>query len=403
VKRILFVDDENRILDGIRRMLYSERNRWRLEFAQGGEAALAAMQAGGYDVIVSDMRMPGMDGAELLTQVKDRWPATIRMILSGYTETEAAMRAVPVAHRFLAKPCNADALREAIERSCALQEVLNSSDLRRVVSGLGDLPSVSNAYARLTDALTKEDVGIDDVARIIATDMAMSARVLQFANNAFFGAPQGVSTVLGAVSYLGINTIKNLVLTAEIFRAFPPNQKVPNSFWESVQSHAIRCAAIAGKLPLEKQTRDAAFLAALLHDIGCLVLAAKMPDQFASVLAESEERACKHFLVEEERLGVSHAEIGAYLLGLWGLPHVVVEAIAHHHRPTRVPHSGVDPGVAVFVADLLAEEQASPEGERGALAQHDQNELATLGLTAQFEEWRESTLNSGNALANAPE
>jgi DNA-binding NtrC family response regulator len=152
MKRILFVDDESRILDGIRRMMRTERERWEMEFALGGEAALLAFDSGNFDVVVSDMRMPGMDGATLLTHIRDRSPASVRIILSGHTELEAAIRAIPVAHRFLAKPCDAVALRETLERACTLQDLLSRAEIRRVVSTIGELPSLSATVATVLKA-----------------------------------------------------------------------------------------------------------------------------------------------------------------------------------------------------------------------------------------------------------
>src|SRR5437868_15488296 len=99
MKRILFVDDESKILDGIRRMLHTARTRWDLQFAVGGEAGLKACEAAPFDVVISDMRMPGMDGATLLPHMRDRYPSTARIILSGYSEAALATLAPPWPHR----------------------------------------------------------------------------------------------------------------------------------------------------------------------------------------------------------------------------------------------------------------------------------------------------------------
>jgi HD-like signal output (HDOD) protein len=398
MKRILFVDDESKILDGIRRLLHADRERWDLQFAVGGEAALQACETGAFDVVVSDMRMPGMDGATLLGHIRDRFPSAVRIVLSGHSDAGSSARAVPVAHRFLAKPCNGAALRETIERVCILQDLLSTAELRQIVGSIGELPSLSNTYLSLVQAVRNPNTSIPQVAEIIEHDMGMSAKVLQLVNSAFFGLAQTVTTVQSAVSYLGMGTIKNLALASETFRVFSPDSRIPQSVCESIQKHAHRTAAIAGALPVDPKIRDVTVVAALLHDIGKLVLASKMPDMFCAVLSRARERKCDPFEAEEELLGVSHAEIGAYPLGLWGIPNLAGEAIAHHHRPTRIPHSGFDSSVAVYVADLLAHElDVHPQDSTGSeLAESDRACLETLGILHRFAEFRELASKAAN-------
>ena len=201
MKRILFVDDEDKVLDGIRRMLYADRKRWELEFAVGGEAALQACERGSFDIVISDMRMPGMDGAMLLTHVRDRFPSTVRIILSGYSELALTARAVPVAHRFLTKPCDPAELRSTIERVCVLQELLSGEEIRRLVGSVGELPSLSGIYASLSQAIRNPGTPLKEIADIVEQDMAMTAKVLQLTNSAFFGLTRKVTSVHSAVSY----------------------------------------------------------------------------------------------------------------------------------------------------------------------------------------------------------
>jgi HD-like signal output (HDOD) protein/CheY-like chemotaxis protein len=398
MKRILFVDDESRVLDGIRRMLYTERGRWDMQFALGGEAALLACEAGSFDVVVSDMRMPGMDGATLLGHIRDRFPNTARIILSGHSEIAMATRAVHVAHRFLAKPCDASQLLSTIERVCALQELLCAPGIRTIVGKVGELPSLSATYMSLTRTVSDPDAPVERVAHIIEQDVAMSAKVLQLVNSAFFGLAQKVNTLQGAVGYLGMDTIKNLALASEAFRAFVPDARIPQSVCESMQLHAQSAAMIAGALPVDKKTRDVVVVAALLHDIGSLILASVMPSEFVLTHSAAAEKGCALFQAEEELLGTSHAEIGAYLLGLWGLPNLAVEAIANHHHPDRCSHSGLDCTVAVYIADLLAHElKAHPQGSVGLpIKEPDRACLETLGVLSSYDEFRELALESHN-------
>jgi len=394
MKRILFVDDESNILGGLRRMLYAERTHWDMQFALGGDAALRACEASSVDVIVSDMRMPGMDGATLLSHIRDRFPNTARIALSGYSEAGLAARTVSVAHRYLAKPCSASELQAAIEQVCSLQDILGAPEIRRVVGAVGELPSLSSTYTCLLNAVTEPGTSASQLADIIEKDVAMSAKVLQIANSAFFGLAQKTTSLQSATTYLGTSTIKNLVLVSEAFRVFVPDSRIPQSVYESMQQHSQRTAAIAGILPTDRGIRDVTVMAALLHDVGSLFLASKMPDKFCAVLAHAGERGCKVFEAEAELLGTSHAEIGGYLMGLWGIPSLAVEAIVHHHHPARIPHVGLDSALAVYVADLLDHElDDHPNDTRGVeLCEADRNALEAMGLFEQFPAFREQAL-----------
>jgi len=399
MKRILFVDDESNVLEGIRRMLRADRERWDMQFVLSGEAALKACETEKIDVVISDMRMPGMDGATLLGHMRDRFPSTARIVLSGYSEAALAARVVPMAHRFLTKPCVSSELQKAIEGVCALQEILGTPAIQKVIGSVSELPSLSGTYTCLMTAVKDPNTSISKVADIIGRDVAMSAKVLHLANSAFFGLAQTVTNVHDAATYLGMATIKNLALVSEAFRAFVPDPRIPKSVCESMQAHAYRTTAIAAVLPVDRGIRDVTVLAALLHDIGVLFLASAMPSEFCAILADAKENGCRTFEAEEKMLGTSHAEIGAYLLGLWGIPNLSVEAIAHHHHPTRIPHSGINSTVAVYVADLLAHElETYPTGAMGKeITEADRANLEVFGLLSRLDEFRELALQNHNS------
>jgi HD-like signal output (HDOD) protein len=348
------------------------------------------MEASPFDVIVSDMRMPGMDGAALLTRVRDRYPEVVRIVLSGHSSLPSALRAVPVAHQFLAKPCDAEMLRVAIERACHLRALLNDDSLRRTVGALGDLPAVPRTYQALTQALADPEVSLQKVAKIVERDVGISAKILQLVNSAFFGISHSMSNIQNAVSYLGINTLKNLVLSEEIFRVFVPKSAVPGFSMEELQRHARLTAHLAVRLPIPKHLCDVALVAGMLHDVGKLIEAWKLPARLADMLREAREEHRPLHHIEEREYGFGHAEIGAYLLGLWGLPYTVVETVALHHRPNRVPHQNFDAVSAVFAANLLAHELEAPSEAvppQGA-ADPFQKELADLGVLQNLPAWR---------------
>lgn len=390
MKRILFVDDEPRILDGLQRMLRPWRKQWEMAFALGGEAALTQVEARPFDAIVSDMRMPGMDGAALLKRVQDACPQTVRIVLSGHTELEAVLRAVPVAHQYLTKPCDAATLREVIERAFSLQTLLEDVTLRRVAGQLGDLPSSPRLYNALTEALANSDVTLGEVARIVEQDVAMCAKCLQLVNSAFFGLARRITTMQEAISYLGTNTLRSLVFSAEAFRTFKPQGRVTAQSLAALEQHAFLSASIATRLLKDRHQAQEAFMAAMLHDIGKLVLAIGAPGQFEDILATAAERKLPLYEQERETLGVSHAEVGAYLLALWGVPYPIVEAVAYHHQPGRVAQGTFGVLGAVYVANALAHEPGiAPSGAaNGAHAAFDTSYLAAVGVLDQLPAWR---------------
>lgn len=392
MKHILFVDDEMRILEGLKRMLRNNRDRWEMQFASSGEEALRACQAKEFDIVISDMRMPGMDGVAFLGRVRELLPNAARIVLTGYSETKLAIRSVSVAHRALAKPCDPTELQAMLERIIALEELVAPPEIRRIVGAVGELPALSQTYVHLTKAVQDPNASVAQIARIVEKDVALSAKILQLTNSAFFGLPHTVTSITGAVSYLGMETIKNLALVSEAFSAFVPDRRVPEWFCSAIQAHALAAAEVAGKLPVRPVLRDTVVIAALLHDIGELFMASKMPAELCNVLAHQSKEACNRYQVEEQLLGTSHAEIGAYLLGLWGIPKPIVEAVAHHHHLEKAEAAALECAAAVHVADLLAHAQGSEPTANADTHLDETNRacLDQLGFLSWIEDYRAS-------------
>jgi putative nucleotidyltransferase with HDIG domain len=390
MKKILFVDDEPQNLEALQRMLRAQRHEWEMAFAPSGEAALGLLQNQSFDVVVSDLLMPGIDGAALLESIRDQYPSMLRIIVSGYTELEASFRAVPVAHQFLLKPCDPDALRTAIQRATSLNDALHCKMLASLVGSLQDLPSVPRAFAELRDALADPEASIDRIVAIVEKDVAITAKVLQLVNSAFFGVTRKVSNIRAAVSYLGISILQDLVLSLEAFRCFKPKKAIPGFSLDQFHEHAQLTAKIAGVAPLDKESTGAAVGASLLHDIGKLVIAERAPEHLARAIRGAKEEKRPLYLIEEELIGVSHAEVGAYLLSLWGLPAAMVEAVAHHHHPSRVPHESLGIIPIVYMANILAHEEEARRGGEFVLAADEigADFVAGAGLTDKLKSWR---------------
>jgi len=359
VKRILFVDDEPEVLAGLRSRLHRLQTKWDMKFAGSGQAAIETMQERPYDVIVTDMRMPGMDGARLLQIVNERWPETVRIVLSGYAELQQTVRLVPVAHQYLSKPCQPQQLENVIDRCLLLHEVLSQPGLRSLVGRIRALPTLPRIYTALQGIVKDDSVTLADVAKLVGSDSALAARVLQMVNSAFFRLARRISNIEQAVSYLGFQSIRNLAMSIEIFSRWPGKPGAGLDL-EKLQQHVHAVAAAANALASKTPICDDTLLAGLLHDIGYWVLAQECPQDLSRAVELAGSQEIPLHAAEYQILGASHAEIGAYLLGIWGLPYPVVEAVAHHHQPQRVTQTQFDVLSALVMGhSLVAADDAS--------------------------------------------
>lgn len=389
MKRVLFVDDEPAVLDGIRRTVERQDTEWEVSFAPTGQDALALLEASPFEVIVSDLRMPGMDGPTLLKTVCEKYPAVVRIVLSGQAEIDDALRAVPVAHQFLVKPCDPDMLRIAVERATSLSSILSNKLLASMVGSVKDLPVLPRTYLALRGALANPNVSLKSIVQIIESDVSISAKILQLVNSAFFGLPREISTLQTAVSFLGTQLVQNLVLSAEVFHVFEKAAPIKQFSFEDLHMHSQLAAKIAGRIRASSHVHGAAIVAALLHDMGKLVLAVRSPKHFERAVQGAIDENLPLHVVEQQLIGVSHAEVGAYLLGIWGLPTTVVEAVAHHHHPDRIPHDALDAVGIVHIASFLAHEHPVHQPIGGPIPHQslDPAYLASVGMADSVDEW----------------
>lgn len=391
-KRILFVDDEVNILKGLRRSLRPVRDLWDMEFAEGGQHALDFLEKESFDVIVSDMRMPGMDGAALLKTVQKKYPKMIRIILSGYSEQETVMKSVKSAHQYLSKPCETQILITAITRACSLRDFLNQETLQKLLGGMASVPSLPKVYLQIMEVLTSPEACTKNVASIIEKDMGMTAKVLQMVNSSFFGMRDHIADISDAVIFLGMDVIKTLVLGVEIFSKLSKNALSVISI-EEMQKHCVQTGVIAKYIAtaekLDKEIVENAIIASMLHDIGKLILCQYFNDEYKTVAAMVAEENISFVKAERQIFGVSHAEVGAYLLGLWGLPDNIVEGIAFHHEPSRSGIQGLELCGIVHIADRLERNIYSPQEGIRKIDGLDIPYFEKLGLDIKIPLWQE--------------
>lgn len=395
MKVLLFVDDEFRVLQGLQRQLRNMRHEWDMNFADSAGKALEFMRSRTVDVLITDMMMPEMDGAELLIEVSKRHPNTVRIVLSGHAEREAVLRLVGPAHQYLSKPCDAEELRSAVARAFALRDLLSNDGLKQLATRIKSLPAVPALYQRLTDELRKEDASMEQIGEIISHDVGMTAKILQLVNSAFFGLAQPISNPGEAVMYLGLSTVRALVLSLQVFSQFK-NPRLSGFSLSALADHCWTTAVLARRIARAEQCDtkivDQCFIAGLLHDVGRIILADGLPEQYAKVWNEARENHLPIWQVEQTEFGATHADVGAYLLGLWGLPNPIVEAVALQHSPGRCIATGFSPLAALHVANSFAQEKAGSPAES---IQIDHDYLAKLGLADHLPQWREVCFANG--------
>jgi putative nucleotidyltransferase with HDIG domain len=390
--RILFVDDEPIILELLQLSVSSVKTAWESTFAKSAEEALALMAKGPFDIVVSDMQLPGRSGAQLLNEVMQRSPATIRIILSGYGDRELVMRCVGATHQFLAKPFKLSDLKATLKRVNDLKKRLRSNEIRRLVAQEQCLPSIPAVYFKILDALQDPNCPVERIGEIVATDPGLTSKILQLVNSAFLGFAREVASADEAVMLLGTGPIRSMALTLHLFSAFSNPQGQDGSL-ERVGGHSIRVGQLAQRIAklegADEKLTEEAFTAGLLHDVGKLILAENPSVKYLELMAQARQAGRTLIEAESAALQATHAEVGAYLLDLWGLPLPLVEAVAWHHEPGRTSESGFSPLTAVHVANVLAQETAPSEGPRDQL---DSDYLSRLNLGQRVEAWRQDLI-----------
>ncbi len=385
MKRVLFVDGSPRVLEGLEHTLHPLRHEWDMDFAASSREALWCLTESKYDVLVTSIHMPEVDGIALLSEAIRICPQTVRIILCGKDDPDVVLRSVSLAHQYLVKPCDAHALQATVEKALALRNILDNPSLAGLIGRIKSLPSPPTVYYRLMQAVLAEDISASEVGSVIAQDLGMTAKVLQMANSALFGIQRQITDPTQAVIYLGPEMVRQLVLVASAFSAFQPKSLRHFSI-ERLQIHSLAVGGLARRiaqsLELSPAALDYAFVGGLLHDVGKLLLACNYPERYDEAMRHASEEGVLDRIAEVQTFGTTHAEVGAYLLWLWALPDPITEIVLRHHEFPADPAAVYSPSVAVHVADALGNGGFDPD----AVAC-----LTAVGLGEKLAGWQRSS------------
>jgi HD-like signal output (HDOD) protein len=402
-KRILLVGQDQPLWHEFELEAQAADSSWAVEIARSAPEARALLGRFNFVAAVADVQLADSNGLDLLDEFLRQQPKAMRIVLSDLVDTESTVKCVGRGHHHVLKPCDASMLLNAVSQSVALESWSPSEPVQSLIAQMRRVPSPPRLYFQVASEVQSSDASVEKVGEIISQDPAITAKVLQLANSALFGLRLQVANPVEAIGYIGLETTKALVLLAHTFSSFE-NVKLSVFSVESLWRHSVATGHFARRLGLLESNQhdlaDQAFAAGLLHDIGKLLFAANMPGLFVEALALAREQCRRFWEVETQVLGACHSELGACLLGIWGLPTSLVEAVALHHHPNRAFQAQFSPLTAVHVANVLAHE-LNPEQSLTIPDQVEQEYLAACGLTERLETWRQNLPNDQSALREA--
>lgn len=381
-RRILVVHPDAREGGVLAARLNEGNSSWRVETVADRGGFERILPGRPLDALVIDGSLPGVPAEALFKTASTQCPAAFRLALSGHYDQGTTLRTMGFAHQNLWQPCAPAAVQAALARAFALRDALRNDRLQLLIAQIDTLPSLPRLYLDFLDEIRRKDPSTARLSDIIRQDLSLCSKMLQLVNSAFFGLPHKIDNPEQALLYLGLEHVRALVLSIQVFSLFDRVEAKPFSL-EALWEHSWRVGGLARRIasfeerPAEEV--ETAFTAGLLHDLGKLVLAGGVPRTWREAIETAAARSLPLWQAERDRLGTTHAEVGAALLALWGLSDPIVEAVAFHHEPAVCGSNSFCALTAVHAANLLV------KGEAGG----DSSYLESLGLAGRFERWRE--------------
>jgi response regulator RpfG family c-di-GMP phosphodiesterase len=386
---IIFVDDDPNVLSGLRRRVRAKRPNWRLQFCDNGEEVLNLLQARhSVDVIVSDMRMPVMDGAELFRKVSRLYPEIGRILLSGYADGHANLLGTSATHHFLMKPCDDQSIINAIERALILRSYLRDPYLLGVMSCLPGHYLWPTAFRDLQTTLYHEGpVSEQNLAHYAMDHRDCVTFIERYARREELLVENSPATLHHLFEILGVESVKALALLFEIYG----NGDIKAAENDPELTRALIMAEIAARLGRyensEFENIDASRAAALLSHVGSKLIETVLPNQSMTARHIADKNQCDIISAEIDVMGISHAGLSACMAALWSFKHEIIEDIAFHHRPESAPTGRSSTLAMVYAAQHFAREN----GRAGRLIKEKyplaECYLATIGIGEKWASW----------------
>jgi len=388
-RKILFVDEDQNVLDGFRAMLHMKRREWKCSFALNAKKGLEALSEEQFDVIIADMCLPDMDGASFFKKIEKIQPASIRIVLSGYSEMQNLLKSSQYAHQFLSKPCNTETLISTIQRVIDLDDILTHKSLRKIVAQINSLPAIQDLYIKIAKELEQKEPDLAQVAKLVESDIGISATLLKVVNSPFFGFYERIFSPTRAVVLLGVDALKGLILGVQLLDKIDLSHAPGYSFnklWEHCLQTGYFAKIIATAINNDKEFIESCFVGGMLHDVGKLVLVTQMGDLYQPLLKRARNEGGPILDYELSEMEISHAEIGAYLLGVWGFKESIVRGVYGHHKPSLCGQEA-SPALIIHIANALQHELTTWNPEY-IFSELDMEYIESLDLTNKLDDWR---------------
>ena len=340
MKQLLLVDPDVETRKQFLSFYEENQAEWNLEVADSAEEALDLCARQSLDLVIVANRLEGpKTGMDLLIRLKELIPGTIRFLLVRPGEEDTLRGLIGAPQQVLVKPLDLKNLSRQVNRAFMLRSVIQDPAIIKLLGKAETLPPLPRIFREVAQMLNDPEVSLLQISNVIAKDIVLSSKVLKLANSALFNSRTPAASITQAVSRLGVRTLSSLVFSqsvGDMFRSGAANER----FIEEVNQHSLECASVASNIlytwNADRQLIEKALFCGIAHDLGKLVVAKYVPEKWAQIQHAMEDSNRSDIEWEQEILGISHAEIAAYLLAIWGFPNDQVIAVAFHHEPAKV-------------------------------------------------------------------
>ena len=381
--KVLVVDDDPLILKALHRTFCVRWPDWEIIAVTSGEMAVGWLTRSPFDLVLTDMQMPGMDGSLVLKMARELQPNAVRVVLSGHAPLLRIMEAQGDYHRFLTKPIDPNELMTILGGFCLESSDIGTQKARALVAGLDGIPCLPRNLVRLRGLLETPNPSLAEIHREVSQDIGMAAKILKLVNSAYLSFGRSITDLNQAVKYLGAEVIHELVMGQNVLASavdVTPEGLDLEGLWSHSRSVGREASALILKETGSEAAAAEAYSIGLLHDVGMVVLATQPSSGYRAILERVVTKGANLPSLEREKYGTDHIQIGAQLMSLWGLPESFISVIREHHAHRLVDHTTlISLALQVAQAPQGAETLRSHYNETHFIDGVDTADAATLG------------------------